>query len=141
MQMKEKNLRRKLALKKAKQKRERKKALHAAIADYMVETHMAQLPQPFQALKHWLGQGWKGYHQMRGRQLIGLFEEEFQRIASGPKQHSMVFYDRRKEYGRDLDRESLGEEATDDLRDKFTTQGNALLNQLIELAFDLDFED
>lgn len=139
--MKEKNQRRKLALKKAKEKKLRKKALHKSIADFMVEVHLAQIPQPLSALKRWLGEGWKGYHQMRGRELIGLFEDEFKRISVGPSHATMTFYDRRKQYGDELDRASLDDPEQKDLRSKFHTQGNVLMHQLIELAFDLDFED
>jgi hypothetical protein len=139
--MKEKNFKKKLALKKAKEKKLRKKALHRSIADFMIEVHLAQIPQPLHALKQWLGEGWKGYYQMKGRQLVGLFEDEFKRISAGPKHATMTFYDRRKEYGDELDRASLDDPEQKDLRNKFHTQGNALMHQLIELAFDLDFED
>jgi hypothetical protein len=107
----------------------------------MIEVHLAQIPQPLNVLKRWLGEGWKGYYEMRGRELIGLFEEEYKNISSSPKDHTMTFWDRRKQYGDELDRAALDDPEQKDLRFKFHTQGNILLNQLIELAFDLDFDD
>lgn len=107
----------------------------------MVDVHLAQIPQPLMALRKWLGEGWKGYHQLRGRELVGLFEEEFKRVAAGTAKHTIVFYDRRKQYGDELDRVSMDDPEQKDLRHKYHVEGNALLHQLIELAFDLDFED
>lgn len=136
--MKEKNFKKKLALKKAKEKKMRQKALHHSMAEFLFELHYVQIPDRSSALKTFMWDGWKGYKNRRGRELVGEFEEEFKRLNSNSKDKQMVFYKKRKQYGYEDD---LIQDGTDAPRLIFLDRANALMNQLIELAFDLDYED
>jgi len=139
--MKEKNNKRKLALKKAKEKKLLKKALYYDIAEFMVKLHLAQIPQPMHALERFLANGWKGWHKRRGRELMGEFEDELKRLAAGPKHHTMTFYVRRKTYGDPTDVIEHDEPFQHRIRTEFLAKANTLLSRLMELSFDLDFED
>jgi hypothetical protein len=141
--MKEKNRSRKQQLKNAKELKARKKALHKDIANFMVDIHLMQIPQPVHALGKFLGTGWKGYHKMKGRNLIQELEREAKSLRSVTTK--MFYRTDRSEwtYGQDSEEnEALAKDrAKLTERERLTLESDALMNRLIELSFNLDFED
>jgi hypothetical protein len=138
--MKEKNFKRKQQLKKARELRVRKKSLHNDIADFMTKMHLMQIPSPVDALKRFLHDGWKGYHQMRGRQLIGLFEDESKRLRN-PK-CTVMMYQKKHLWADEDDRMLLSREADNTkMRAELNLKADLLMTRLMELAFNLDVEE
>jgi hypothetical protein len=135
--MKERNFKRKLALKKAKQKRELKKALRHDIAEFLIDINMAQMSSYASAVSSMLAFGHKGYHRTRSRELIKDLEEIFANLRDPDR--GMGFYDKLEAW-RSSERKPAARDAVE-VRQEFFLRADALMTRLVELAFDLDFEE
>lgn len=137
--MKEKNLKRKMELKRRRQKILAKKALHKDIAEFMVNYWTLQIQSPIGFAQTILGDGFYGYNRMRSKDIISHFDEAYRLLKS--KKHIEFYYKRRSWGNDDSERKLLGEKETEDERVRLAADAEQLMNRLIELAFDLDFDE
>lgn len=139
--MKEKNKNRKLQLRLTKEAKERKRALHKDIADFIINLQLMQTAAPLVAIKYFLRNGGKGFYKMRGRPLIARFEEDAKKLRE-PK-HTMMFYQKKSQWADDDtdDRRLSKDQERLKIRERMILESDSIMNRLIELSFDLDFED
>lgn len=133
--MKERNKKRKQAMREAKARRMVKKALHHDIANFLVDVRFMQFSAHAYALKETLKHGFTGYYEMRGRVLVNEFEDVIKKLKD-PAFAATLKYSW-TEYGPHEIRQKDRDGVISDLQ----ITANVLLSRLLELAFNLDFED
>jgi len=137
--MKEQNKKRKLALKRAKEKRELRKALRKDIVQYMVDFFMENIPNYRAAVEEHLEKGLKGFDGCKNAMLVKEFEKLFTRLSLN-KEPRVLFCDEMGTYSSNSHRRQLDGEEYELRRRAYLEVGDALMSRLIEIKFDLDFE-
>ncbi len=137
--MKERNLKRKQAMKKARELILRKKALHKDISAILVDIEICSTCSIVSALETALKQGVKGYHKMRGRELVKHFENVYAQLHD--PLYIWCFYQKRTSWSDPDDRIESKEKDKLATRQQFMLDSDALMSRLMEMAFDLDIEE
>lgn len=134
--MKEQNKKRKLRLKIQKEKREIRKVLRADIVEYMVDFFMENIECYRTAVEGHLKDGLKGFNGCKNAVLVREFEKLYSRLIDN-KSPQVLFCD--TDYPRYTRRKLEGQEY-ENRRRAYVEVGEGLMNRLIDLKFDLDFE-
>lgn len=132
--MKEQNKKRKLRLKIQKDKRQLRKVLRADIEQYMVDFFMENIPDYRIAVEEHLMKGLKGFMGCKNAMLVREFEKLYARLVEN-KEPRVLFCDM-----YDQRRRQLNDKEYEDRRQAYLMVGEGLMNRLIEIKFDLDFE-
>jgi len=142
--MKEKNKKRKHALQKRREVILRRKNLHKDIAAFMVNFWTCNTQDPIAEWKRQMLEGCKGYERMRGRDLVKQFDNLYTELRN-PKLNIGFWADRQEDrYNRRVNygmKDQLPEGPSQQLREHFILESDALMSRLMELAFNLDVEE
>ena len=136
--MKENNKRKKLALRRAKDKRKRKDALKTDIAQFMVDFFMDNLENHTEELEKALLNGLTGYGNLKRPKLVKEFDKLHGRLRS-KKEEDRVQLCEWTDYPRK--RKILNDNAYDNRLKAYLEVSETLMNRLIEFHFDLDSEE
>lgn len=150
--MKEKNFKRKQRLKKEREKILLKQKLHHDLALFMTDIEAATCNDSFNLLNKLLFCGFKGYDRMRGKDLVKLFDKYYARLRNVKEPMPMIHsVNRGNDDDYDYNQKGIpgvwrrinhndvkNKEA---LRSELIFESDALMNRLMEIAFDLDFHE
>jgi hypothetical protein len=142
--MKEKNHKRKVELKKRRQKILLKKGLHKDLSEFLIKFWMANTQHPLEAWEDFMRNGHKGYYNLRGADLVKHFESLYSQLRD-PKiipgfwcDVAQDRYNRHTCYGK---REPYNSDISEKIRKEFVIESDSLMSRLMELAFNLDYDE
>ena len=140
--MKERNFQRKQALKAVRQKRVRKKNLHHDISIFMIKWCLRVCHDPHNEYSRVLGDGFKGFHNMRGRELIKRFEAVYAYVRD-PKNIESLLLELKNSWGQRTrsHMELYVQRDQKIIHEDLMLETDSLMSRLMELAFDLDVEE
>lgn len=137
--MKEKNFKRKMELRRRKQKTLLKKGLRNDIAAFLTNYWMLQVRYPIAYVEVLLKEGFRGFDNMRSKHITDHFDEAYKALRN-PKEKP-TFYYKRTSWSDDSDKKLLGLKETEQEIERLTIESESLMNRLMELAFDLDIDE
>jgi hypothetical protein len=140
--MKEKNVKRKQAMKKRREKILLKKALRHDISIFMVKIMCRMSMEPLHDYSRILSEGFQGFDHMRGSKLVKHFEEVYAKLHDEEGLQSVESYfanshGQRTRASWELFKERDAKKAVQE----YILESDALMNRLMELTFDLDVHE
>jgi hypothetical protein len=122
---------RKQALKKLKEDKVLKAKLRAEIAIFLIDLRRMITCDPIGEWIQLLSTGFKGYHNLRNKELISLFEQAYRDLYDESKQ--IVFYTANEsKYGYYGDMRGMGEEESLEQRREVAEKAEQLMLRLFE---------
>lgn len=124
-----------MALKRRRQVILQKKNLRKDMAKFLVDFWILNTPDPLKTLTEYMHEGHRGYDKLRGRELIGCFEHLVTQLRD-PKRGIGFWKANYSGY-----RDAVRDDENAKLREKFIMESDSLMSRLMEITFDLDFEE
>lgn len=136
--MKERNIDRKRAMKKARDKVLRQKELHKNISTFLVKWLLRTTRDPYEEYSRMLSYGFKGFDYMRSKELIGHFEHAYT-VARDKEYQEELLSKLAGSYGKRIHKcVPLYQGTPREMLEDITLDSESLMSRLMELAFDLD---